>query len=170
MLPVIDVFVPAEAPDARVGTEAFVPSKQETVRYIKPVAGDCEQTGEQAIADAISHCEEKGVGKGVTRYRLRDWGISRQRYLGMSDTGIVLREMRLCRGEQRQFAGAAARGHRFQSAGKPIGAQCGMAPRSMPALRRTGAAGNRHHGYVRGQLLVFCPFYRAAGQDSDCCG
>ncbi|MBI5075655.1 MAG: leucine--tRNA ligase [Nitrospirae bacterium] len=33
----------------------------------------------QKIAD---HLEEKGLGKKVTNYKLRDWGISRQRYWG----------------------------------------------------------------------------------------
>ncbi len=35
-----------------------------------------------AIAAAIEKIEEMGEGKGVTQYRLRDWGVSRQRYWG----------------------------------------------------------------------------------------
>ncbi|HQT79954.1 MAG TPA: leucine--tRNA ligase, partial [Rhodopila sp.] len=31
---------------------------------------------------AIQRLEEQGVGKGVTNWRLRDWGVSRQRYWG----------------------------------------------------------------------------------------
>ncbi|HDR27420.1 class I tRNA ligase family protein, partial [Rhodovulum sp.] len=31
---------------------------------------------------AIRFCEENGVGHGVTKFRLRDWGLSRQRYWG----------------------------------------------------------------------------------------
>lgn len=37
---------------------------------------------EQAKAAAIAKIEEMGIGKGTTQYRLRDWGISRQRYWG----------------------------------------------------------------------------------------
>ena len=37
---------------------------------------------EDAIAAAIKKIEEMGLGKGVTQYRLRDWGVSRQRYWG----------------------------------------------------------------------------------------
>ena len=39
-------------------------------------------TIDQAKADVIARAETEGWGKGQTQYRLRDWGVSRQRYWG----------------------------------------------------------------------------------------
>ncbi len=80
-LPIIATFLPdADAP-ADLAT-AYVPPKSEKVFYTKGFAGDAWQTGEQAVDAAIAHCEANAIGQGVTKFRLRDWGLSRQRYWG----------------------------------------------------------------------------------------
>lgn len=71
----------AEA-DALVADEPYVPLKSETVTYVRGFAGPHDQTGEAGVEAAIAHAEEAGWGEAVTRFRLRDWGISRQRYWG----------------------------------------------------------------------------------------
>ncbi len=80
-LPIQSVFA-AEGVEDAPRSEAFVPMKSERVRYIRGFAGAEVQTGEEAVAAAITFCEERGIGRGVTNYRLRDWGVSRQRYWG----------------------------------------------------------------------------------------
>ncbi|KFI28994.1 leucine--tRNA ligase [Paenirhodobacter enshiensis] len=78
-LTITPVFAPVEG---EAPTGEFVPLKSEKVRYLKGFAGEEVQTGEDAIKAAIAFAEAKGFGKGVTNYRLRDWGLSRQRYWG----------------------------------------------------------------------------------------
>ncbi|SCY21502.1 leucine--tRNA ligase [Paracoccus tibetensis] len=68
--------------DALVAKAPFVPAKTETVTYVRGFAGPADQTGEAAVDAAIAHAETQGYGEGVTKFRLRDWGISRQRYWG----------------------------------------------------------------------------------------
>ncbi|MEM6680208.1 MAG: class I tRNA ligase family protein, partial [Pseudomonadota bacterium] len=80
-LDVVDVFHP-EGTDTPVTTEAFVPPKTERVHYVRAIAGAEIMTGAEAIDAAIQKCEALEIGEGVTKFRLRDWGVSRQRYWG----------------------------------------------------------------------------------------
>ncbi|WP_120503069.1 leucine--tRNA ligase [Sulfitobacter mediterraneus] len=80
-LPIISTYLPSEDSND-VLEEAYVPAKSDKVFYNRGFAGDAWQTGEEAINAAVDFCEQNGVGQGVTKYRLRDWGLSRQRYWG----------------------------------------------------------------------------------------
>ncbi len=79
-LPIIPVMEPVSGADAL--TEAYVPTKAEKVRYVRGFAGAEEQTGEDGVNTAVDKAEAEGWGEGVTKFRLRDWGLSRQRYWG----------------------------------------------------------------------------------------
>jgi leucyl-tRNA synthetase len=78
-LPVRPVVLPPGAdPDTfQIGTEAYTgPGKLFRSRFMDGL--DIEA----AKAAAIGRIEEMGLGQGATVYRLRDWGVSRQRYWG----------------------------------------------------------------------------------------
>lgn len=79
-----------------IGTEALVPAKDVAVVYVDHFTGQTQSTGYDMIEASIDWMEERGLGKGQVKYRLRDWGISRQRYWGCpipvihcADCGVV---------------------------------------------------------------------------------
>ncbi len=68
--------------ETEVGTEALVPAKTEKVAFIDHFAGAGTVSSQEAIDATIDWFEANDLGKGQTQYRLRDWGLSRQRYWG----------------------------------------------------------------------------------------
>ena len=50
--------------------------------YVDHFTGITGSTAYDAIEASIDWMEARGLGKGQVKYRLRDWGISRQRYWG----------------------------------------------------------------------------------------
>ena len=94
-LPVQNAFyMPGD--ETEVETEALVPAKTENVLYVEHFTGITEATSQQGIDATIDYFEVHGLGVGQTQYRLRDWGLSRQRYWGCpipvvhcDDCGVV---------------------------------------------------------------------------------
>jgi leucyl-tRNA synthetase len=78
-LPVRPVVLPpdATAADFRIDAEAYTgPGRIYNSRFLDGMSV------EAAKAEAIQRIEAAGQGQGSTVYRLRDWGVSRQRYWG----------------------------------------------------------------------------------------
>ncbi len=94
-LPVRNAFhMPGK--DVDVADEALVPPKTEKVVFIDHFAGISECTSQEAIDATIDYFEAHGLGTAQVKYRLRDWGLSRQRYWGCpipvvhcDDCGVV---------------------------------------------------------------------------------
>lgn len=78
-LDVLPVVLPPDADPAtfEISDEAYVgPGKLFNSGFLDGMGV------EEGIAAAIAKIEEMGQGEGTTQYRLRDWGVSRQRYWG----------------------------------------------------------------------------------------
>jgi leucyl-tRNA synthetase len=77
-LPVRPVVRPADGPMPEIGTEAFTSHDG--------VLGNSEFLDGLAVTEAkrkvIERLEAMSIGTGTVQYRLRDWGVSRQRYWG----------------------------------------------------------------------------------------
>jgi leucyl-tRNA synthetase len=75
-LPVVPVVSP-EGEDFAVADEAYLgPGRMINSRFLDGLEV------EEAKAEVVRRLEAAGRGRGVVRYRLRDWGVSRQRYWG----------------------------------------------------------------------------------------
>ena len=76
-LPVLPVVVPADAGDFAIGDEAYTgPGRLANSAFLDGLDIDAAKA---EIADRI---EARGAGRREVNFRLRDWGISRQRYWG----------------------------------------------------------------------------------------
>ena len=87
-LPVIRVVAADGDENAPIHTQAYTgPGRMVNSRFLDGMAAD------EARAAVIARAEAEGWGQGVTQYRLRDWGVSRQRYWG---TPIPIIHCELC--------------------------------------------------------------------------
>jgi leucyl-tRNA synthetase len=76
-LPVIRVVAAEGEENAPIHDEAYTGSgRMVNSRFLDGMSDD------DARAAVIGRAEAEGWGEGVTQYRLRDWGVSRQRYWG----------------------------------------------------------------------------------------
>jgi leucyl-tRNA synthetase len=77
-LPVIRVVAPSlEEADEPIGDEAYSgPGRLVNSGFLDGL------TAEDGIREVIARAEADGWGEGTTVWRLRDWGVSRQRYWG----------------------------------------------------------------------------------------
>ena len=117
-----------------------------------------------AATDAIAKdLEAKGLGRKQVVWRLRDWGISRQRYWGCPIPIIHCPKCGDVPVPDDQLPVAPARGSRAGRLRQPAREVEGLPRVPVPEVRRRGAARNGHDGYLRRFVLVFLPL-RLRGQ------
>ena len=114
-----------------------------------------EEANEKMTADA----EARGFGKGEIIFRLKDWGISRQRYWGTPIPVMYCEKCGMVPVPDKDLPVVlAADGEIFTGVGQsPLASDPRIRECEVPEMRGRGAARDGHDGHVRGFVLVFLP-------------
>ena len=138
-LPIQQVYAPASGEDNfdAAAWQDWYAAKDDSIRTVN--SGKYDGLNFSAAFDAIvGDLEAKAAGQ-KTQYRLRDWGISRQRYWGARFPSSTARAVATCRCRKRPAGDAAGKrdsGRRRFSAGQ----DAGILRNQLPEMRRRGQA------------------------------
>ena len=153
-LPVTPVVLPPGADPASfaIGDDAYVgPGTAFNSGFLDGLEVDAAKRA------AIAALERAGVGAGEVNWRLRDWGVSRQRYWGCPIPVIHCAACGVVPVPDDQLPVRLPEDVTLRPAGQPARSPPDLEACRLPRLRRPGAARDRHVRHLRRQLLVFRP-------------
>ena len=150
-LPVIPVVCPpgAEDDDVEIGDEAYTGDGTAiNSDFLNGLAVA------EAKARAIEALAARGFGGGSVSYRLRDWGISRQRYWGCPIPMVHCESCGVVPVPRAQLPVHLPEDVTFDTPGNPLDPPSDVEAYRLFPLQRCGAEKHGHDGHLRGFVLV----------------
>ena len=121
------------------------------------------QTLRRRLARDGGVCGNQRLRRGAITYRLRDWGISRQRFWGAPIPIVYCDECGMVPVPEDQLPVKLPEHADFTGAGEsPLAGVAEFVNTTCPEVRPAGAARDGHDGYVRRFVVVLLPLLRPA--------
>ena len=109
-----------------------------------------ELSNEEAMKKMTAYAEEHGFGKATVTYRLKDWGISRQRYWGTPIPMLYCEKDGIVPVPENQLPVLLPDNVRHHARRRLSAcAHSGIRQCHVSQMRRSGASRDRYHGHLR---------------------